>query len=98
MCRIEQKLVDKWWQNEVQYTVVDIFLLIATYQSTAYDIANMPPYGDIDASKVDSSGGGSSRMKEEERGEFFFALQKKLPLAYVVVCDVCLWQLYMCHG
>jgi len=34
-----------------------------------YDIANMPPYGDIDASKVDSSGGGSSRMKEEEKGE-----------------------------
>ena len=54
----------------------------------------MTPYGDIDASKVDSSGGSDlERMKEKEKGEFafFFALQKLcshagLACSMVVAC------------
>ena len=37
-------------------------------RSTAYDIANMPPYGDIDAGKV-NGGGDLERMKEGEKGQ-----------------------------
>ena len=38
----------------------------------------MTPYGDIDASKVDSSGGSDlERMKEKEKGEFAFFLHCK---------------------
>jgi len=34
-----------------------------------YDIANMPPYGDIDASKVDGISGLERMKEEEEKGE-----------------------------
>ena len=57
--------------KDTPYHYQSICLLSAVDRgrSTAYDIANMPPYGDVDAIKVDSSGGDSTKMKEEEKGE-----------------------------